>query len=568
MLSYTLLHALTFPVTYLLVAILVFTAVMQIKYLNRALQRFDATQVIPTQFVLFTLSVILGSAVLYRDFERTNGKGAGEFVGGCLMTFLGVWVITTGRPKDDDDDEEEEEEEEEHEEVEHEHAIHLGAEEYGDDEVHYGPTGNYANDISSMSALTPYASAGSHHRRPSVHRLNTPHITFTSEPPSQAVTVATTPAGGLDMGDDDYSLTANPWADESLISSLTANNNRGGNAPPLRHATMSSPILPSEAEALEQRPSSRRRDTSPGASTSASTAQQHRSSSQEQPQRPATPPGPGHLRRKSLTTPSPSKKPSSDHLAQPSPRVRPAQTEPATPASLSTSTTPSAAAAARTPSSSSHQHLKRGSISLVPGPLTSPLSSSLSAVVADSLRKGVEMRSLASTSHGGHHTIHGRPRRNTKDGVDGAGVGGGIGGFGGWLTHGASVAGPRDGASDASAAVARRRSRGVSQSEGVSGVVAAGEAGGEQQQQSATGGRARSLSNPFGALLRKVKSRGDGVAEEEEQQSGSGAGTEVTSEEGSGAVTPVSAPVVREAAAEEDEERSTGDEEQQRTSAE
>lgn len=561
MLSYTLLHALTFPVTYLLVAILVFTAVMQIKYLNRALQRFDATQVIPTQFVLFTLSVILGSAVLYRDFERTNGKGAGEFVGGCLMTFMGVWVITTGRPKDDDDEEEEEEEEEEHEEVEHEHAIHLGDEEYGDDEVHYGPTGGYSNDISSMSALTPYASAGSHHRRPSVHRLNTPHITFTSEPPSQAVTVATTPAGGLDMGDDDYSLTANPWADESLISSLTAanNNNRGGNAPPLRHATMSSPILPSEAEALEQRPSSRRRDTSPGASTSA--AQGHRSSSQEQqPQRPATPPGPGHLRRKSLTTPSPSKKPSSDHLAQPSPRVRPAQTEPATPASLSTST-PSAAA--RTPSSS---HLKRGSISLVPGPLTSPLSSSLSAVVADSLRKGVEMRSLASTSHGGHHTIHGRPRRNTKDGIDG-GVGG-IGGFGGWLTHGASVAGPRDGASDASAAVARRRSRGVSQSEGVASVgavLAAGEGGEQQAQQSATsGGRARSLSNPFGALLRKVRSRGDGVAEEEEEQSGSGsgAGTVVTSEEGSGAVTPVPAPVVREtAAAAESEERSAGDEE-------
>lgn len=130
------------------------------------------------------------------------------------------------------------------------------------------------------------------------------------------------------------------------------------------------------------------------------------------------------------------------------------------------------------------------------------------------------------------------------------------------------MAGPRDGASDASAAVARRRSRGVSQSEGVASVgavLAAGEGGEQQAQQSATsGGRARSLSNPFGALLRKVRSRGDGVAEEEEEQSGSGsgAGTVVTSEEGSGAVTPVPAPVVREtAAAAESEERSAGDEE-------
>ncbi|EKG15785.1 hypothetical protein MPH_06988 [Macrophomina phaseolina MS6] len=226
MLSYTLFHALTFPVTYLLVAILVFTAVMQIKYLNRALQRFDATQVIPTQFVLFTLSVILGSAILYRDFERTNGRGAGEFVGGCAMTFLGVWIITTGRPRDDDDEEEEEDERA----PEQEDAIDLGAEEYGDDEVHYGPSSSNSssrrqsalmNDLPMMSTLTPYASAGSHHRRPSVHRLNTPHITLTSEPPSQAVTVATTPAA-LDMSsDEDNALTANPWASASLISNLT-----------------------------------------------------------------------------------------------------------------------------------------------------------------------------------------------------------------------------------------------------------------------------------------------------------------------------------------------------------
>ncbi|OJD39080.1 uncharacterized protein BKCO1_3000167 [Diplodia corticola] len=555
MLSYTLLHALTFPVTYLMVVILVSTAVMQIKYLNRALQRFDATQVIPTQFVLFTLSVILGSAILYRDFERTNGKGAGEFVGGCLMTFMGVWVITTGRPRDDNDEEEEDEEEEEHA-MEQEHAIHLGPEEYGDDEVHYGPS--YSNDVSSMAALTPYASAGSHHRRPSVHRLNTPHITLTSEPPSQAVTVSTTPAG-LDIGDDD-SLTANPWADESLISSLTAN--RKNNQPPLLHATTSSPILPSEAEALAQRPDSRRRDTSPMASSSSATPA-------ADAERPATPPGPGPtpLRRKSLTTPSPSKKPppppsssspsssskqhqQQQHPPQPSPRIRPAQTEPATPASTSSTL-------AKTPTS----HLKRGSISLVPGPLTSPLSSSLSAVVADSLRKGVEMRSLT----GGHGHGHGRPRRNTKDGAEGVAGGGSIG-FGGWLTQGASVAGPRDGPSDASAAAvaaaaARRRSRGVSQSEGVgvgsplAAVVAAGGEGSE------SGGRARSLSNPFGSLLKKVRSRGDGVAEEEAEAEASAS----ASAEASGADTPVtvvpaepSSPAPLAAAAAEEETRAEG----------
>jgi magnesium transporter len=95
------------------VAVLVFTAIMQIKYVNRALQRFDATQVIPTQFVLFTLCVILGSAVLYRDFERTPGEDAGKFIGGCALTFIGVWLITTARPSPSDGDSEFDDEDDE-----------------------------------------------------------------------------------------------------------------------------------------------------------------------------------------------------------------------------------------------------------------------------------------------------------------------------------------------------------------------------------------------------------------------------------------------------------------------
>lgn len=45
---------------------------MQVKYLNRAMQRFDSTAVIPTQFVTFTISAIVGSAIIYRDFDDDN----------------------------------------------------------------------------------------------------------------------------------------------------------------------------------------------------------------------------------------------------------------------------------------------------------------------------------------------------------------------------------------------------------------------------------------------------------------------------------------------------------------
>lgn len=109
MLSSTLLGAFVTPMTYVLLVILLGTAVMQVRYVNKALQRFDSTQVIPIQFVMFTLSVIIGSAVLYRDFERTTTEQAVKFVGGCLLTFFGVFIITSGRPpiNDDDDDDEE-----------------------------------------------------------------------------------------------------------------------------------------------------------------------------------------------------------------------------------------------------------------------------------------------------------------------------------------------------------------------------------------------------------------------------------------------------------------------------
>ncbi|KAK7918312.1 NIPA 2 [Apiospora marii] len=105
MLSSTLWRAFTTPVTYGLLAVLLSTAVMQVRYVNKALQRFDSTQVIPIQFVLFTLSVIIGSAILYRDFERTTLQQGIKFIGGCCLTFFGVFLITSGRPRHDEEDE-------------------------------------------------------------------------------------------------------------------------------------------------------------------------------------------------------------------------------------------------------------------------------------------------------------------------------------------------------------------------------------------------------------------------------------------------------------------------------
>ncbi|KAI4702805.1 hypothetical protein J4E89_010142 [Alternaria sp. Ai002NY15] len=228
LLSYTLWRAITFPVFYLLVAILVGTAVMQIKYVNRALQRFDATQVIPVQFVLFTLSVIGGSAVLYRDFERTSGEDAGKFVGGCALTFFGVWLITSGRPSNHDDSDSDHD-------PEPEDAIHLAGETYTD--AINEPSEEVAGSTrrsSTTRALSPPASVQRRYQDDTEEdtRPSTPNITFTPTDPSTPPN-PTRPA----TADIISSLVANPWSHPNEPTHRT---------PPLNRHT-STPVLPSEA---------------------------------------------------------------------------------------------------------------------------------------------------------------------------------------------------------------------------------------------------------------------------------------------------------------------------------
>jgi hypothetical protein len=49
--------------------------------------------VIPIQFVLFTLSAIVGSAILYGDFKTATFHQLVTFFYGCVATFLGVFII-------------------------------------------------------------------------------------------------------------------------------------------------------------------------------------------------------------------------------------------------------------------------------------------------------------------------------------------------------------------------------------------------------------------------------------------------------------------------------------------
>ncbi|KAK1056836.1 hypothetical protein LTR33_013793 [Friedmanniomyces endolithicus] len=175
LLSSSIWHIITFPITYLLLAVLISTAVLQIKYLNRALQHFNATMVIPTQFVLFTISVIVGSAILYRDFEREEAGDAVKFIGGCALTFLGVWCITSGRSDDEEDDPELGEEQD---------AIDLLDDERVQPEIRERPTpGQEALSSDALKPLPPGTASAIHSRPMNELPTNDDAVSPTRQPP-------------------------------------------------------------------------------------------------------------------------------------------------------------------------------------------------------------------------------------------------------------------------------------------------------------------------------------------------------------------------------------------------
>jgi drug/metabolite transporter (DMT)-like permease len=113
LLSFQFSKAVTLPITYILALVLIVTAVLQVFFLNRALKHFSATLVIPVHFVFFTISVIVGAQIAFHDFDGHDPWHTMMFFIGCLLTFLGVWLIASSGTQQTVSAEPDEEEEEE-----------------------------------------------------------------------------------------------------------------------------------------------------------------------------------------------------------------------------------------------------------------------------------------------------------------------------------------------------------------------------------------------------------------------------------------------------------------------
>lgn len=72
-----------------MLAVLLSTALIQVNFINKALQRFPSRRVVPLQYVSFALSTIVGSSILFREFDGVELSAAVNFLFGCGLSSTG-----------------------------------------------------------------------------------------------------------------------------------------------------------------------------------------------------------------------------------------------------------------------------------------------------------------------------------------------------------------------------------------------------------------------------------------------------------------------------------------------
>ncbi|XP_059149393.1 NIPA-like protein 2 [Physella acuta] len=87
----------TKPVLYAMLVVLILTCLIQIKFVNLAMKNYEATIVVPVNFVIFTISAILAGIIFYKEFYGMNGIQVTLFLFGCALSFMAVYFIAVGR---------------------------------------------------------------------------------------------------------------------------------------------------------------------------------------------------------------------------------------------------------------------------------------------------------------------------------------------------------------------------------------------------------------------------------------------------------------------------------------
>uniref|UniRef100_A0A8C3IMD4 NIPA like domain containing 3 n=1 Tax=Chrysemys picta bellii TaxID=8478 RepID=A0A8C3IMD4_CHRPI len=88
-----------YPIFYIMLVCMVATAVFQARFLTQASQLYDSSQIASIGYILSTATAITAGATFYLDFTGEDVLHICMFALGCLIAFLGVFLITRNKKK-------------------------------------------------------------------------------------------------------------------------------------------------------------------------------------------------------------------------------------------------------------------------------------------------------------------------------------------------------------------------------------------------------------------------------------------------------------------------------------
>ncbi|XP_075577945.1 NIPA-like protein 3 isoform X3 [Pelecanus crispus] len=90
---------LDYPIFYIMLVCMIATATFQATFLAQASQLYDSSQIASIGYILSTTVAITAGATFYLDFTGEDVLHICMFALGCLIAFLGVFLITRNRKK-------------------------------------------------------------------------------------------------------------------------------------------------------------------------------------------------------------------------------------------------------------------------------------------------------------------------------------------------------------------------------------------------------------------------------------------------------------------------------------
>ncbi|XP_074074217.1 NIPA-like protein 3 isoform X2 [Macrotis lagotis] len=90
---------LDYPIFYVMLVCMVATAIYQAAFLSQATQLYDSSLIASVGYILSTTVAITAGATFYLDFIGEDALHICMFALGCLVAFLGVFLITRNRKK-------------------------------------------------------------------------------------------------------------------------------------------------------------------------------------------------------------------------------------------------------------------------------------------------------------------------------------------------------------------------------------------------------------------------------------------------------------------------------------